>query len=122
LARVPIKRLGEKEGIAAILFLAFCLALALGLPAGVGTGSQAPAVARAVAPWIFGPFQVLLLYLPPGIGALLIPALIMGGIAGLPWLVRVSGEQWGRRIFLALISLVVVLLIWFAAQEYGWVQ
>lgn len=122
MARVPIKRLGQKEGIAAILFLAFCLALALGLPAGVGTSSQAPAVAHAVAPWIFGPFQVLLLYLPPGIGALLIPALIMGGIAGLPWLVRVSGEQWGQRIFLALISLVVVLLIWFAAREYWWVQ
>jgi len=120
LAGSTIKQLIEKEGIAAILFLAFCLTLALIFPAGVGTSNQAPTVLHAVAPWIFGPFQILLLYLPAWLGALVFPMLIVVGLSGLPWLVEHWGETWGRKIFGLLFSSVIFLLIWFMVQELWW--
>jgi len=120
MARSPIKRLIEKEGIAALFFLSFCLALALIFPASVGTSSQAPSVSHAVAPWIFGPFQILLLYLSPRLGALLIPLLIIAGISGLPWLVNILGVKWGQRIFITIFSFVGVLLLWFLVKELWW--
>lgn len=120
MARLPIKSLSEKEGIAAMFFLAFCLALALVFPAGVGTSNQAPSVSHAVAPWIFGPFQILLLYLPSRIGALLVPFLIIAGISGLPWLDNILGARWGLRIFLTFFTFVVILLLWFLVKELWW--
>ena len=120
MARSPIKNLIEKEGIATIFFLAFCLAFALKFPASVGTSNQAPSVSHAVAPWIFGPFQILLLYLPPSVGALLIPILIVVGISGLPWLANVLGVKWGQRIFITLFGIVCVLLLWFIVKEFWW--
>ena len=120
MARSPIKHLTEKEGIASLFFLAFCLALTLWFPASVGTSSQAPSVAHAAAPWIFGPFQILLLYLPPRIGALLVPFLIMAGVSGLPWLDNILGAKWGQRIFITFFSFVVFLLVWFLVKELWW--
>ena len=120
MARSPIKHLIEKEGIATILFLAFCTALALMFPAGVGTSNQAPTVIHAVAPWIFGPFQILLLYLPPWLGALLIPMVIVVGLTSLPWLVEHIGERWGQRIFAFLFSSIIFMLLWFMGQELWW--
>lgn len=120
MARSPLKHLIEKEGIAAILFIVFCTALALAFPAGVGTSNLAPSVTHAVAPWIFGPFQILLLYLPPWLGALIFPLLIIGGLAGLPWLVDYLGAKSGQRIFMTLIVIVMALLIWFMVKEVWW--
>lgn len=120
MARLPLKHLTEKEGIAIIFFLAFCLGLALMFQPSVGTSNQAPAVSHAVAPWIFGPFQILLLYLPPRVGALLIPILIIAGISGLPWLVDVLGVKWGQRIFMTLFAFVCALLLWFVVKELWW--
>lgn len=117
MARSSIKQLIEKEGIASIFFLVFCLALALKFPAGVGTSNQAPAVAHAVAPWIFGPFQVLLLYFPPWFGAVIFPILFVAGLAGLPWIGGFCGVKWGQRIFLILCGLVMVLLLGFIFIE-----
>ena len=120
MARSPIKHLIEKEGIAAIFFLVFCMILALKFPAGVGTSNEAPSVSHAVAPWIFGPFQILLLYLPPWLGALAFPLLLIAGLAGLPWLADFWGVKSGQRIFVVLFGLVMVLLIWFMVQEFWW--
>ena len=117
MARSPIKHLSEKESVAAILFIAFCTALALMFPASVGTSNQAPAVLHAVAPWIFGPFQMLLLHLPAWLGALLFPLIIVVGMSGFPWLVSYLGETWGHRIFGVLFSIVILLLIWFIFGE-----
>lgn len=118
MARSPIKHLIEKEGIASIFFLVFCTALALKFPADVGTSNQAPSVAHAVAPWIFGPFQILLLYLPPWIGALIFPIIIIAGLSGLPWLVDYLGVKSGQRIFIILFGIVIVLLMWFMVKEF----
>lgn len=121
MSRSPIKHLIEKEGIASIFFVVFCMVLALKFTASVGTSNQAPAASHAVAPWIFGPFQILLLYFPAWIGALVFPLLIMGGVAGLPWLVQYLGEKSGERIFSVFFSFVIVLLIWFMVQEVWWI-
>ena len=121
MARSPIKQLMEKEGIASIFFLVFCMALALKFPAGVGTSNQAPAVAHAVAPWIFGPFQVLLLYFPSWLGAIIFPIIIVAGLAGLPWIVDFCGVKWGQRIFLILCGTVMVLIMWFILKELWWI-
>ncbi len=120
MARSSIKRLIEIEGIAAILFIVFCTALALMFPASVGTSNQAPAASHAVAPWIFGPFQMLLLYLPPWIGALIFPLIIIVGLAGLPWFVNYLSEKSGERIFSLFFSLVIGLLLWFMVAEVWW--
>ena len=120
MARSPIKHLIEKEGIAALFFVVFCTALALKFPAGVGTSNQAPTVSHAVAPWIFGPFQMLLLYLPPWLGALVFPVLLIAGLAGLPWLVDFLGVKSGQRIFVVLFGVIMVLLMWFILQEFRW--
>lgn len=122
MARSPIKQLIEKEGIAAIFFIVFSTALALKFSASVGTSNLAPSVSHAVAPWIFGPFQILLLYLPPWIGALVFPLIIIVGLAGLPWLVGYWGEKTGERIFSLFFSLVIVLLIWFMVVEVWWIK
>lgn len=119
--RSPIKRLIEKEGISGILFLVFCMALALYFPAGVGTSNRAPTVLHAVAPWIFGPFQILLLYLPPWLGALLFPLIILAGLSGLPWLIKYVGETWGQRFFGFLFFSVIFLLIWSIVRELWWI-
>lgn len=122
LARSPIRHLIEKEGIASILFIVMCTALALRFSASVGTSNSAPAVTHAVAPWIFGPFQILLLYLPPWIGALVFPLIIIVGLAALPWLVGYLGEKTGERIFSLFFSLVILLLIWFMVVEVWWIK
>lgn len=122
MARSPLKHLIEKEGIAALFFLVFCAALALKFPAGVGTSNQAPAVAHAVAPWIFGPFQVLLLYLPPWLGALVLPLIFIAGLAGLPWLVDLWGVKSGQRIFILLSGMVIVLMLWYMVKELWWLK
>ncbi|AET69053.1 hypothetical protein Desor_3572 [Desulfosporosinus orientis DSM 765] len=119
--RVSIKQLLEREKIAGIVFLAFCLALALFFPPSVGTSNQAPYVSHAVAPWIFGPFQVMLLYLPPWAGALLIPIILFAGIGGLPWIVRYLGVKWGQGIFAAIVSFVSFLLVCFIVKEFWWI-
>lgn len=121
MARSPIKRLIEKEGIVSILFIVVCTALALTFSAGVGTSNLAPAVSHAVAPWIFGPFQILLLYLPLWIGALIFPIIVIVVLAGLPWLVNYLGEKSGERIFSIFFCLVIVLLIWFMVKEVWWI-
>ncbi len=121
MARSPIKQLIEKEGIVSILFLVFWTTLALMVSASVGTSNLAPFVSHAVAPWIFGPFQMLLLYLPPWLGALVVPVIIILGLAGLPWLVDSIGVKWGQRIFGTLFLSVIVLLIWFMFQEVWWI-
>ncbi|KUO71235.1 MAG: hypothetical protein APF81_24375 [Desulfosporosinus sp. BRH_c37] len=121
MARTSIKHLIEKEGIASILFLVFCTALALTFTASVGTSNQAPSASHAVAPWIFGPIQILLLYIPPLIGALFFPIIIIAGLAGLPWLVNYLGERSGERIFSVFFCLVIVLLFWFMVQEVWWI-
>jgi len=120
MSRLPIQKLKEKEGIATLFFLVVCTALALKFPPSVGTSNQAPAVTHAVAPWIFGPFQILLLYLPPWIGALIAPILIVVGLAGLPWLEDFLGAKWGRGIFTFFFSLVVFLLLCFMLKEAWW--
>lgn len=120
MARSPIQKLKEKEGIASLFFLVVCTALALKFPAQVGTSNQAPAVTHAVAPWIFGPFQILLFYLPPWIGVLIVPILIVAGLAALPWLVDYLGVKWGQGIFTIIFSLVVFLLLWFMVKEAWW--
>lgn len=121
IARSPIKYLIEKEGIASIFFLVFCTALALKFPAGVGTSNLAPSAAHAVAPWIFGPFQILLLYLPPWLGAIMFPIILIAGLSGLPWLVDFWGVKTGQRIFIILFAMVIALLMWFMVQEVWWI-
>lgn len=121
MARSSLKHLIEREGIATLFFLVFCTALALEFPAGVGTSNQAPSVSHAVAPWIFGPFQVLLLYLPPWLGALVFPIIVITGLAGLPWFIELWGVKLARRIFALLSGTVIVLLLWFIVKELWWV-
>ncbi|OLN32796.1 hypothetical protein [Desulfosporosinus metallidurans] len=121
MARSPIRHLKEKEGIATLFFLVVCTALALEFTPSVGTSNLAPAVTHAVAPWIFGPFQVLLLYLPPWLGALIVPILIISGFSGLPWLVDYIGIKWGQMIFSTLFGFVLLLLLWFMVKELWWI-
>lgn len=121
MARSQIKHLIEKEGIASIFFVVFCIALALKFTASVGTSNQAPSASHAVAPWIFGPFQILLLYLPPWIGALIFPIIVIAGLAGLPWLADYLGAKSGERIFSICFCLIIVLLIWFMVKEVWWI-
>ncbi|MGC7873613.1 hypothetical protein ACPUYX_19135 [Desulfosporosinus sp. SYSU MS00001] len=120
MARSPINQLKDNEGIAALIFLILCTLLAFKVSPGVGTSNLAPAVSHAAAPWIFGPFQILLLYLPPWLGALLVPALILVGLVAVPWIAHYWGDTWGRGIFSALFSLVLVLLFWFMVKELWW--
>ncbi|MDQ7095886.1 hypothetical protein REC12_20025 [Desulfosporosinus sp. PR] len=121
MAHSPLNNLKENEGIAALVFLIFCTALALKFTPNVGTSNLAPAVSRAAAPWIFGPFQVLLLYLPPRLGVIAIPTLIVAGLAGLPWFAKHLGDAWGKGIFSVLWGFVLILLLWYAATELWWV-
>ena len=118
MSRSPINRLKDNEGIAALVFLIAWLVLAYIVKPGVGTSGSAPAVAQAAAPWIFGPFQVLLLYLPPWLGVLVLPVLLLLGLAGLPWLAEGLGEKWGRGIFSTLFGVVVILLVWYGVTEF----
>jgi hypothetical protein len=120
MARSPINDLKENEGIAALAFLIVCAALALKFTPSVGTSNLAPAVSHAVAPWIFGPFQVLLLYLPPWFGVLVLPILIITGLAGVPWFAHYFGDKWGRGIFIALFGLVMALLLGYIVMELWW--
>ena len=121
MARSSIKHLKEKEGIATLFFLVVCTALALEFTPSVGTSNLASAVTHAVAPWIFGPFQVLLLYFPPWLGALIVPILIIVGLSGLPWLVEYIGAKWGQMIFGTLFGFVLLLLLWFMVKELWWI-
>lgn len=121
MTRSPMKDLKQNEGIAALVFLIVCTVLALVRTPSVGTGNLAPAVAHAVAPWIFGPFQVLLLYLPPWLGALVVPLLLIIGFAGVPWLAHFWGDKWARGLFSTLFGLVLTLLIWYMVRELWWV-
>jgi len=82
--RLPIRMLIEKEGIAALIYLALSLFLAIKVVPGVGTSGQAPLVGQAAAPWIFGPVQVLLFYVSPWISAILFPFLIISTLVILP--------------------------------------
>lgn len=116
--RLPIKRLVEKEGIATLLFLAFCTALALKFAPGVGSSNSSPAVGHAAAPWIFGPIQILLLYLPAWFGAIFYPAILIAGIFGLPWLVARFGIKFGHSVFMTLLGSVFVLLLVFFLKEF----
>ncbi|WP_242833067.1 hypothetical protein [Desulfosporosinus acidiphilus] len=120
MARSPLNDLKESEGIAALIFLILCTLLAFIISPKVGTSNLAPAVSHATAPWIFGPFQVLLLYLPPWLGALAVPALIIFGVAGVPWAAHYWGDKWGRGIFSVLFSSVLILLFWFMVKELWW--
>lgn len=117
MSRLPIKNLKEKEGITAIFFLVFCTALALKLPVGVGTSNLAPPVGHAAAPWIFGPFQILLLYFPPWLGAIVFPLVLVAGLTSLPWLAQYRDGKAGRCMASILLSMVIVLLIWFMLKE-----
>lgn len=120
MARLPIKNLKDNEGIAALVFLIVCTVLAFKFTPSVGTSNLAPAVPHAAAPWIFGPFQVLLLYLPPWLGVLAAPVLIITGLAGVPWFANYLGDKWGRGIFIVLFGLVIVLLLWYMVKELWW--
>ncbi|WP_407308481.1 hypothetical protein [Desulfosporosinus sp. SB140] len=121
MAHSPMNDLKENEGIAALIFLIVCTVLALKFTPNVGTSNLAPAVSHAAAPWIFGPLQVLLLYLPPWLGVLVVPAFIIMGFAGLPWLAKYFGDKWGRGIFSVLFGLVAILLLWYTVKELWWV-
>lgn len=118
--RSPIKRLVEKEGIATLLFLVFCIALALMFTPSVGTSNQAPAVGHAVAPWIFGPIQILLLYLPTWLGAIIFPVIIIAGFSAFPWLVSRFGVKFGHSVFKTLFGSILVLLVAFFLKEFLW--
>lgn len=120
MARSPINQLKETEGIAALVFLIVCIVLAVEFTPSVGTSNLAPAVSHAAAPWIFGPFQVLLLYLPPWLGVLVTPLLIIFGLAGVPWFTKYYGDKWGKGIFSALYGLVIMLLLWYIVKELWW--
>lgn len=115
--RQPIKDLIEKEVIATLLFLSVGFALALLFAPGVGTSNLAPAVEHAGAPWIFGPIQILLLYLPPWLGALIYPVIIIAGLFGFPWLVERYGVKFGQSVIILLMSSIFVLLIAFFIKE-----
>lgn len=119
--RLPLKRLSEKEEIATLLFLVFCTALALKFTPGVGSSTLAPAVGHAVAPWIFGPIQILLLYLPPWLGAIIFPVILIAGLSGLPWLVARFGVRFGQSVFMMLLGSILLLLIVFFLKEFWWV-
>ena len=118
--RSPIKKLVEKEGIATLVFLIFCTALALKFAPGVGSSNLAPAVGHAVAPWIFGPIQILLLYLPSWLGAIFYPVIVIAGLFGLPWLVDRFGVKFGHSVFITLFGSTLVLLVVFFLKEFWW--
>lgn len=118
--RSPIKKLVEKEGVAILIFLIFCIALALKFAPSVGSDSHAPAVGHAVAPWIFGPIQILLLYLPTWLGAIIYPVIVVTGLFGLPWLVDRFGIKFGHSVFMTLYGSALVLLMVFFLKEFWW--
>ncbi|MDP4128510.1 MAG: hypothetical protein Q8912_16465 [Bacillota bacterium] len=120
MARSPINHLKENEGVAALVFLIICTALAISFTPSVGTSNLAPAVPHAVAPWIFGPFQVLLLYFPPWFGVLVVPVLIITGLAGVPWFAHYLGDKWGKGIFISIFGFVIILLLWYTVKELWW--
>ncbi|HEX3015628.1 MAG TPA: hypothetical protein VHQ46_04530 [Desulfobacteria bacterium] len=118
--RVPGRQLWQKEGIASVLFLAATIILALMLPAAVGTSPQAPAATHTIAPWIFGPIQVLLLYLPPWLGAVLLPLAAIIFLLGYPWISKAIGSAAARGLFFSLLVVSALLLLWFMVKEYWW--
>jgi hypothetical protein len=121
MARSPINHLKEIEAIAALVFVIVCSGLAYKFSPSVGTSNLAPAVSHAVAPWIFGPFQVLLLYLPPWLGVLVFPLLILTGVAGIPWFAHSFGDKWGKGIFIGFFGFIIILLLLYSAKELWWV-
>lgn len=116
---MPIRQLIEKEGIAALLFLAANLLLAITIQPGIGTGRKAPLVGTAAAPWIFGPVQILLYYFPPWLAALAFPLLVILVFSSLPWLSEYIGEKRSRTVFLMLGLLISLLLVLFMLKEHG---
>ena len=78
----------RKEGLCALSALAI-LAVAAVLytldPVGAGTQDQAQ------APWVFLGFQQLLRWLPVSLGGLALPALGLGLLVALPWLMGCDG-------------------------------
>lgn len=118
--RQPIKDLIEKEEIATLLFLAGCFALALIFTPTVGSSNLAPAMEHAGAPWIFGPIQILLLYFPPWLGAIVYPVIIIAGFFSFPWLVERFGVKFSHSVFITLFSSIFILLVVFFIKEFLW--
>ncbi|MDA8442158.1 MAG: hypothetical protein M0Z55_07260 [Peptococcaceae bacterium] len=118
--KVPGRKLWSKEGLVVIFSLAIGILLSLLLQAPVGTSPQAPLLAHAVAPWIFGPVQIALLYLPPWLGAVLLPLAALACLTALPWLGKLGGRRLALGSFAAVGIIIGVLLLWFMGREYWW--
>ncbi|KLU60798.1 hypothetical protein CEB3_c27710 [Peptococcaceae bacterium CEB3] len=100
----------EREMLAGLVFLTALVLVSALFPAAVGTGPQAPLLRHAAAPWIFGPIQVLLLYVPPLVGAWLIPGVFLIFLFLFPWLSRGRGARPAFYFFVFFAGAVLVLL------------
>ncbi|CAA7600433.1 Cytochrome b/b6-like domain protein [Acididesulfobacillus acetoxydans] len=100
----------EREMLAGLVFLAALILVSALFPAAVGTGPQAPLLRHAAAPWIFGPIQVLLLYVPPLVGAWLIPGVFAAFLFLFPWLSKGRGARPALYFFAFFVGAVLVLL------------
>lgn len=105
-----IGALAELELAAIFIALSIFLLLAVLFPAPVGTSDQAQLLSHAAAPWIFGPIQVMLLYLPPIYAALLIPLLLLIFLVALPWLSIGKAAKIITFVF-AFVQIAIVLML-----------
>ncbi|HZW82110.1 MAG TPA: hypothetical protein VFF14_01635 [Candidatus Deferrimicrobium sp.] len=118
--RVSSKNLFIKEVIATLIFLTCIILLSLLWQAGVGANPNTQLVEKVAAPWIFGPVQVLLIYLPAWIAGLIIPGMIILTLSCLPWVSKLLGEKVARLAFTFVIISILFLLLWFSGLEYWW--
>lgn len=110
-------RWAEREMVVGLAFLTVLILFSTLFSVTVGTGPQAPLLSHAAAPWIFGPIQVLLLYLPPVEAALIFPGIFLGFLFLFPWLSRGRGNRVVPFLF-ALLSGVLLFLL----AMYIWIE
>ena len=113
--KIPRDRLLLKElltSLAAIIILAW-LALIFSAPLAGPAGAPTPAGTSVKAPWIFVGLQVLLGYLPPLWGGVLLPLSALSFLALLPMEKRLAVPyRVSTLLFLVLLTAVTALTIY----------
>lgn len=110
-------RWAEREMFAGLVFLTALILLSALSSVTVGSGPQAPLLSHAAAPWIFGPIQVLLLYIPPVEAALILPGIFLAFLFFFPWLSRGRGTRMMPFVFAALNGILLFFLVMYSLIE-----
>ena len=111
--KVPLAELASREWVTGLIAGNFILALALWLPPALGYSTDAPTPGGTYSPWVFGPVQVLLQWMSPLLGGVLVPVLGLFSLVSLPYLARKQAWRLAGFLFWAFYLAVIVLMAYF---------